>query len=150
MTDNNDEELGHGSHLESSNMSNTSSSNWKSLGSKTKIRFASQRSDVNNDELRGIVATPLDVDVAKPMAPRARLLKNIQTEVEDVAKVGLPMGAAAQQLFKRSVSTSQHQEEGNGGSSLGGVDTNGVGIDGSIGGSVDDSFAHDNPNQMYR
>ena len=87
MIDNNDEELGHGSHLESSNMSNTSSSNWKSLGSKTKIRFASQRSDVNNDELRGIVATPLDVAVAKPMPPRARLLKNIQTEVEDVAKV---------------------------------------------------------------
>ena len=140
---NNDEELGHGSHLES-NISNTSN-NWKSLGSKTKIRFASQRSDVNNDELRGIVATPLDVDVAKPMAPRARLLKNIQTEVEDVAKVGLPMGAAAQQLFKRSVSTSQHQEEGNGS-----VHTNGVGIDGSIGGSIDDSFAHDNPNQMYR
>jgi len=149
MTDNNDEELGHGSHLESSNMSNTSSSNWKSLGSKTKIRFASQRSDVNNDELRGIVATPLDVDVAKPMAPRARLLKNIQTEVEDVAKVGLPMGAAAQQLFKRSVSTSQHQEgeEGNG---VGGVDHDGGDIDSSIGGSVNDSFAHDNPNQMYR
>ena len=82
MIDNNDEELGHSSHLES-NISNTSN-NWKSLGSKTKIRFASQRSDVNNDELRGIVATPLDVDVAKPMAPRARLLKNIQTEVEDV------------------------------------------------------------------
>jgi len=145
MIDDNDEELGHGSHLES-NISNTSN-NWKSLGSKTKIRFASQRSDVNNDELRGIVATPLDVDVAKPMAPRARLLKNIQTEVEDVAKVGLPMGAAAQQLFKRSVSTSQHQEE----EGIGSVhDTNGFGIDGSIGGSVDDSFAHDNPNQMYR
>ena len=149
MIDNNDEEMGHGSHLESSNISNTSSSNWKSLGSKTKIRFASQRSDVNNDELRGIVATPLDVDVAKPMAPRARLLKNIQTEVEDVAKVGvLPMGAAAQQLFKRSVSTSQHQEEGNGGSSLGGVDHDGGDIDSSIG--VEDSFALDNPNQMYR
>ena len=150
MIDNNDEQMGHGSsHLESSNISiNTNSSNWKSLGSKTKIRFASQRSDVNNDELRGIVATPLDVDVAKPMAPRARLLKNIQTEVEDVAKeVGLPMGAAAQQLFKRSASASQHQEEEGNGSV---VDANGVGIDGSIGGSVDDSFAHDNPNQMYR
>ena len=146
MIDSYDEELGHGSsHLES-NISNTSN-NWKSLGSKTKIRFASQRSDVNNDELRGIVATPLDVDVAKPMAPRARLLKNIQTEVEDVAKeVGLPMGAAAQQLFKRSVSTSQHQEgeEGNGS-----IHTK-AGIDSSIGGSVDDSFAHNNPNQMYR
>ena len=146
MIDNNDEELGHGSsHLES-NISNTSN-NWKSLGSKTKIRFASQRSDVNNDELRGIVATPLDVDVAKPMAPRARLLKNIQTEVEDVAKVGLPMGAAAQQLFKRSVSTSQHQQEEEGNSVH---DTNGGDIDSSIRGSVEDSFAHDNPNQMYR
>ena len=145
MIDNNDEELGNSSHLES-NISNTSSSNWKSLGSKTKIRFASRRSDVNNDELRGIVATPLDVDVAKPMAPRARLFKNIQTEVEDVAKVGLPMGAA-QQLFKRSVSTSQHQQEEEGNSVH---DTNGGDIDSSIRGSVEDSFAHDNPNQMYR
>ena len=137
MMGNNDEELGHNSHLESSNISTNTSSNWKSLGSKTKIRFASQR---YNDELRGIVATPLDVDVAKPMAPRARLFKNIQTEVEDVAG-GLP--GAAQQLFKRS--TSQHQEEGNGSGSVG-VDTNGGDIDSSAG----DSFAHDNPNQMYR
>ncbi|KAL7533720.1 hypothetical protein ACHAXR_005400, partial [Thalassiosira sp. AJA248-18] len=55
---------------------------WRSLAGSRRVRFASHRSDINNDEMRGIVATPLDGDQCRPMAPGARLFKNIQTEVE--------------------------------------------------------------------
>lgn len=71
-------------HLDDSQRSSFTPGKWKSLAGSRRIRFASHRSDINNDEMRGIVATPLDSDQCKPMAPGARLLKNIQTEVEDV------------------------------------------------------------------
>jgi len=66
---------------------------WGTMGTR-RIRFASQRSDVNENELRGIVATPLDLGTAKPMGAGERFLRNIQNEVGEI-------DAPRQKLFRR-------------------------------------------------
>lgn len=114
---------------------------WKSLGSRnTRIRFASQRySDLLNDEVRGIVATPLDADLCKPMGTGARFLKNIQNEVEDLVEENRP------HLFRKSTMLRDEEEDGDegigGGDDFGGLE-NGHGEDGDLGGSE--------TSQMYR
>ena len=78
------------SNEQQTSTSTSPSGKWKSIPGSRKIKFASQlSSDVNNEtELRGIVATPIDSDQAKPMPAGVRFLKNIQTEVADLIPAG--------------------------------------------------------------
>lgn len=75
-------------------------SRWRSLAGSRMVKFASDRSDLNDDDARGIVATPLDSSRARPMAPGVRFFKNIQNEVED-----------AQPQFMRSGSSGQYRDD---------------------------------------
>mmetsp|Transcript_1771 Transcript_1771/g.3928 ORF Transcript_1771/g.3928 Transcript_1771/m.3928 type:complete len:759 (-) Transcript_1771:433-2709(-) len=111
---------------------------WTSLGSR-KIRFASQRySDLLNDEVRGIVATPLDADLCKPMGTGERFFRNIQNEVEDLVEENRPQ-------FFRKTTMLRGEEEGDGEEGDGdrfGRSENDHGEDGDLGGSE--------TSQMYR
>ena len=74
---------------QTSTSTSPSGGKWKSIPGSRKIKFASCTSDVNNEtELRGIIATPIDSDQAKPMPAGVRFLKNIQTEVADLIPAG--------------------------------------------------------------
>ncbi|KAL9189546.1 hypothetical protein ACHAXT_009221 [Thalassiosira profunda] len=77
---------------------------WRSLAGSRKIKLASQRSDVGGDEVRGIVATPLEMGQGRPMAPGARFLRNVQAEVE--------VPAPPQFLRMKSSANLQEDEEG--------------------------------------
>ena len=77
------------SNEQQTSTSTSPSGQWKSIPGSRKIKFASCTSDVNNEtELRGIIATPIDSDQAKPMPAGVRFLKNIQTEVADLIPAG--------------------------------------------------------------
>ena len=60
---------------------------WVSIGSR-RIRYASQVSDDNEEDRRGIVATPLDEELGKPMGMGARFLKKLQVAADDVGESG--------------------------------------------------------------
>ena len=60
-----------------------SSANWRTINSNTRMRMATQASELNDGEVRGIIATPLDSDMANHMNPRKRITKLIQDDFED-------------------------------------------------------------------
>ena len=90
-------------NLDDSQRSSTAG-RWRSLaGGSRMIRFASDRSDINNQEMRGIVATPISSGQSKPMTRGERFLTNIQNEVEDVPGniMGLVPGVDHQDATER-------------------------------------------------
>ncbi len=60
---------------------------WSSMGAR-RVRFAAGGSDINDDERRGIVATPLESNMGKPMGMGERFFKNFRSAADDINEWG--------------------------------------------------------------
>ena len=100
---------------------------WRTINSNTRVRLATQASELNDGEVRGIVATPLASDMATHMNSRKRMLNIIHDEVEDFtddfkqmlglrynhdSKTGLADTTDSNQLQTRSDSIASQVDEG--------------------------------------
>mmetsp|Transcript_16060 Transcript_16060/g.32083 ORF Transcript_16060/g.32083 Transcript_16060/m.32083 type:complete len:729 (+) Transcript_16060:122-2308(+) len=63
--------------------SDGSAEHWSSMGAR-RVRFAAGGSDINDDERRGIVATPLESNMGKPMGMGERFFKNFRSAADDI------------------------------------------------------------------
>lgn len=104
-----------------------SSAHWRTINSNARLRLATQASELNDGEVRGIIATPLDSDMATHMTSRKRILNLIHDEVDDFtddfrqmlglgisqdSRTGLADPRVSNQLQARSDSIASQIDEG--------------------------------------